>query len=1000
MYKRQTLRSGVTFVAHTAATDANIGGAPAACAPLPAVGPGQVSCTGLDVAAFSSTSFQLAFTTNPNFVSLAPTGELPIVNRACIIDVDGLIGVVLDPNLANNCDTETDIVKDLADLRITKFVEPFGTVRAGQIFTYTIYVDNLGPSTARRAVISATLLSSGNVSIQSCAFSVSQGGGAITQFTCTTGNLVSTQFGSDIGTFSTNFLEPLTPDSQGRLRASFRLVAQQDIKVTNTARVSSLTPDPVMTNNFTETFLAVTGVTNLALTKTATAEEQQVNQPGLIFNNAIFGQVFPTAPNYFASTRVTAGRRIEYRLTVSNTGPSRAERVVLQDRLPGGVRIYQGSVVATLDPAGAAPLVTLPAGTCATGTPGDPLDKLTCGLGTMQVGDVATLVFQVITDSTLEAGAVLENDALVTADTLELNTTNNLAFTQNTVLTAADMALTKSNMGEVVTGVNPLTGELIVTDTANAVTAGMLLRYELSATNNGPSQALNVTVKDTLPSTNFVTYVRAYGADCRPDDVQQNILFCNLGTIPAGGRKTFDIYVRVKSSVPAGTNLANSALIQSNPTNPPGQPGPVAPLGARSARPAGKDQVVNPNLLMTWAPFLPNNTATSNAVVNAVADVGGGPAAVGAPLGLTKVDVPAEPRLDRQQEPDLAIAGKEHRYRISFGNAGPSDATGVTLVDALDFKQLGILGESFLRCEAVAPTDSATCSFTAPNTVTVTNFSRSGTTVIPGTIPAGNSYQIDLVVLVDPGYVLDAVDYIATDRATIATTAVDPNPANNTDTEDTEIIAEADLAVEKTDIFGTDPANGNLQCDPVAPGGMITYDITVSNRGPSDAATVLLEDRLPGVGVVLDPAQVQVSFLSGSGRLLAVRDDGRIQVLIGRDLNNRGEEQLGRLNTGSSVRLRIQVIAQANAACGTVLRNQASVRTVKNYGATLEGANEVPAVATASTGTFNAYFDPQTRQLFWLLDVTGTPGINGAHIHLGAAGVNGAVVYNLSLIHI
>ncbi len=503
-----------------------------------------------------------------------------------------------------------------------------------------------------------------------------------------------------------------------------------------------------------------------------------------------------------------------------------------------------------------------------------------------------------------------------------------------------------------------------------------------------------------------MNYVRAYGADCRPDDVQQNILFCNLGTIPAGGRKTFDIYVRVKSSVPAGTNLANSAEIQFYPSNTPGQPAPVAPLsagakltGGRSAaadaKPAGKNQVINPNLLMVWDPLAANNVATSNAVVNAVADVGGGPAAVGAPVGLTKVDVPAEPRLDRPQEPDLAIAGKEHRYRITFGNAGPSDATGVTLVDALDFKQLGILGETFLRCEPVAPTDAATCSFTAPNTVTVTNFSRSGTTVVPGTIPAGNSYQLDLVVLVDPGYVLDATDLIATDRATIATTAVDPNPANNTDTEDTEIIAEADLAVDKTDIFGTDPGNGNLQCDPVAPGGMITYDITVSNRGPSDAASVLLEDRLPGTGVVLDPAQVQVSFLSGSGRLLGVRDDGRIQILIGRDLNNRGEEQLGRLNTGGSVRVRIQVMAAANAVCGSVLRNQATVRTVKNYGAVLEGANEVPAVVTTSTGTFNAYFDPQTRQLFWLLDVTGTPGINGAHIHLGAAGVNGAVVYNL-----
>ena len=115
--------------------------------------------------------------------------------------------------------------------------------------------------------------------------------------------------------------------------------------MTNTARVSSLTPDPDMTNNFTETFLAVTGVTNLGLTKTATGEEQQVNQPGLIFNNAIFGQVFPTAPNYFVSTRVTAGRRIEYLLTVSNTGPSRAERVLLQDRLPGGCLLYTSRCV-------------------------------------------------------------------------------------------------------------------------------------------------------------------------------------------------------------------------------------------------------------------------------------------------------------------------------------------------------------------------------------------------------------------------------------------------------------------------------------------------------------------------------------------------------------------------------------------------------------------------------------------------------------------------------
>ena len=97
---------------------------------------------------------------------------------------------------------------NVADLRITKFVEPFTPIQAGQIFTYTIFVDNLGPDIADNVIITDTLLSSTNVSVQSCAFSVSQGGGSITQFTCTTGPLVSTQFGTDVGTFSTNHLDP------------------------------------------------------------------------------------------------------------------------------------------------------------------------------------------------------------------------------------------------------------------------------------------------------------------------------------------------------------------------------------------------------------------------------------------------------------------------------------------------------------------------------------------------------------------------------------------------------------------------------------------------------------------------------------------------------------------------------------------------------------------------------------------------------------------------
>ena len=64
---------------------------------------------------------------------------------------------------------------------------------------------------------------------------------------------------------------------------------------------------------------------------------------------------------------MTAGRRISYTLTVTNFGPSDAENVLLTDRLPAGVTLVPGSLKVSQ-------------GACETGTPGDPFDRMTCGL--------------------------------------------------------------------------------------------------------------------------------------------------------------------------------------------------------------------------------------------------------------------------------------------------------------------------------------------------------------------------------------------------------------------------------------------------------------------------------------------------------------------------------------------------------------------------------------------------------------------------------------------
>jgi uncharacterized repeat protein (TIGR01451 family) len=638
---------------------------------------------------------------------------------------------------------ETTFVQDEADLRLSKFVEPATTIRAGDTFTYTVYVDNLGPSWSRGVIISDTLLSSAAVSIQSCAFSVSQGDGAIQQFTCTTGSLVSTQFGTDIGTFSTNFMSALTPSTQGRLRASFRLVANEDMDVTNTARVSANTTDPDMSNNFATTFTDVTAVSDLSLTKTASGEEQQVNQAGLMFNNAIFGQVFPTAPNYFASTRVTAGRRIQYMLTVQNNGPSPAESVVLSDRLPPGVQIYQGSLSVTKTPPGGSSTPITPA-PCQTGTPGDPLDRMECTLGTLSSGDTAQVIFEVITDADIPAGTVLENDAVVTSNTFDDDTSDNSAFTQNTVLAAGDLSVSKSAVGEMVTSYDSNLNRFIVQDLANQVSAGMLLRYTIQVQNDGPSDSQNVTIQDALPAAPTpgpLTLDHVEGATCSPSTVDANTLFCSVGTLHAGERKTFHVYVKVDPAVPDNTILSNTATALQSGSN-------TVPPGAPPAIPG-----LEPTRALTWDPLTSDNSSNNTTTVFAVADVG-----VAKSVTPVKVD-----------------AGEQVKYTVTVTNFGPSLAEDVVVTDILPL-------------EAAYEIDDAGCSLTgvAPDTLDCDL----------GTLQPDETRTIHIWAKVDEG---TAPGTKLTNTADVSSTTNDLNTTNNTATADNYVeTAPADLAIAKS----------------------------------------------------------------------------------------------------------------------------------------------------------------------------------------------------------
>lgn len=65
-----------------------------------------------------------------------------------------------------------------------------------------------------------------------------------------------------------------------------------------------------------------------------------------------------------------------------------------------------------------------------------------------------------------------------------------------------------------------------------------------------------------------------------------------------------------------------------------------------------------------------------------------------------------------------------------------------------------------------------------------------------------------------------------------------------------------------------------------------------------------------------------------------------------------------------------------------------------DYNATLIPANE-PAPASSGTGSGTATFVDNGAQIDYSLSVTGLTAVNGAHIHLGVAGVNGPIIFNL-----
>ncbi len=334
--------------------------------------------------------------------------------------------------------------------------------------------------------------------------------------------------------------------------------------------------------------------------------------------------------------------------------------------------------------------------------------------------------------------------------------------------------------------------DLLVTKTASAdpAIAGNILNYVVKIENRGPSDASGVVVTDTLPAG--LTF-RSIFSSSTCSAVGQ-VVTCNVGTVAAGTSSSPQIAVIVASSLPIGAEIINTANVVDNETDP------------------------TPD----------DHSATVTVTVDRQAN-----------LQVTKT-ASANP----------VLAGGSFRYTIQVVNAGPSDATGVTVLDALP------TGLSF-----DAANSSSSCSAIGQDvTCTIGDLTASAPIVQTISVLVASSLTRGTVLSNTATVSGNETDLNSGDQSSTATVTVnvspDPFPWQNVrdplDVNDDQSVSPIDVLqiINELNSRRFSSNNGQLPVPP-PPGPHPFFDVSGDNFVvPNDALTIInfLNTRAGGEG--------------------------------------------------------------------------------------------------------------------------------------------------------
>ncbi len=459
--------------------------------------------------------------------TVSPTATGVITNTATVSSPTP------DPNPGNNTSTlETPVAAVEADVAVVKQSNQAIAV-PGEPFSYTITVNNFGPSAANNVLLMDSIPSS----ILNPMYSID---GGVT-FNPWPGFL-------SLGTLPAGaeriiiIRGTVSPDATG--------------VISNTAVVSSTTPDPNPENNTSTVETPVSAIeADIAVVK-------QSNQAIAI-----------------------PGEPINYTIVVNNFGPNAAENVLLTDSIPSSI----------LNPE-----YSIDGGVTFNPWPGF------LNLGTLPAGAERIILIRGTVSPT--ASGIIINTATVSSPTPDPNPENNTSTTETPILVPAeaDVSITK-------------------TASPNPVTPGEVITFTLVVSNAGPNTAENVIVNDNI-STSIIGPVYSINGGATFNPWPGSL---NIGALPAGESRT--IIIRGTVSETASGCINNTAI-------------------AISATP-------DPNLF---------NNVSSICVAVAAAEE-------------AEADVSVKKFANKKE----ACRGALVEFTIVVSNAGPADAQNVVLTDSL-----------------------------------------------------------------------------------------------------------------------------------------------------------------------------------------------------------------------------------------------------------------------------------------------------------------------------